>query len=116
MNAPQLTTPSSPSTITTVAPDGLSFTQVDSRIHVANAIIEFEDDYGSTRKAKVAFRLDGRGGDYRVDAYTFPGAPWEAIDDGVGFAVLAEAAEHASAWRRACTAQSTLTPRMPSRR
>lgn len=115
MNAPQLTTPQSPSTIATVASDGLSFTQVDVRIHVANAIIEFQDDYGIARKAKVTFRLDGRGGDYRVDAYTFPGAPWEAIDDGEGFAVLAEAAEHASAWRLACTAQGTLTPRMPRR-
>ncbi len=114
MNAPQLTT-SSRSTITTVASDGLSFTQVDARIHVTTAIIEFEDDYGRPRKANVAFRLDGRGGDYRVDAYTFPGAPWEAIDDGVGFAVLAEAAEHASAWRLACTAQGTLTPQMPRR-
>ena len=116
MNAPQPTTQSSQLTTPALCSGGLEFKQVDARIHVTTAIVEFEDDYGFARKASVAFRLDGRGGDYRVDAYTFPGAPWEAIDDGVGFSVLAEAAEHASAWRQACAAQCTLTPRMPRRR
>ena len=64
--------PAVPVYITTVASDGLTFTQVDARIHVTTPIVEFEDDYGIARKVKVAFRLDGRGGDFRAMPTPFP--------------------------------------------
>ena len=93
----------------------VEFSRVDDRIYIAVTTVRYLNDFGFGREFRVAFRLDGRDGPYRVDLLTFPGAPWEAIDGGEGFARLADARRHVALWLRACADQRTLTPRTPGR-
>jgi len=88
----------------------MNWTKRDTRIYTAIAAVTFADLVGRTRTTRVAFRIDGRRGDYRVDTKTLSFEPWEAIDGGRGFRTVAEAKTFARRWRRAACDQRTLSP------
>jgi hypothetical protein len=85
----------------------LNFRVIDqtARIHAADAeVLIGKRAYG------LAFRIDGRGGAYRVDVEKPLFPAWEAIDGGEGFATLAAARAWVRAWLRAAKAQASLSP------
>lgn len=59
----------------------------------------------------LGFRIDGREGPYRVDAWKPLIPVWEAIDGGVGFSSVKEAKAFVTSWRRLATEQGELSPR-----
>jgi hypothetical protein len=69
---------------------------------------------GRTRTYRVAFRLDGRGGDgYRVDLKTAVHGSWclpfEAIDGGQPVATVAAGKRYVAAYKRLARAENDLT-------
>lgn len=88
----------------------MDWTRRDTLIHTATVTVEFTTTYGAKRACTVDFRVDGRDGTFRVDKRSI--GPWEAIDGGTGFKTATEAKRHARAYHAACSAQSTLAPRM----
>lgn len=85
----------------------MTFKKVDSRIYGATATAKI-----GSRVHSLAFRIDGREGDYRVDRLGMLGHIWEAIDGGRGFSSVAKAKAFARAWLRAAVAQGDLCPKV----
>ncbi len=89
--------------------NGLRWEQKAPRIWVAIAPVTFSDVYDRRQTRRVALRIDGREGPYRVDMTTGLG-PFEAIDGGHGFTSLRDAKGRAGAWLADANAASTLQP------
>ncbi len=83
------------------------FTKRGGRVYTTVTTIDLS---AWTSPAQVAFRIDGREGDYRVDLKTSSFGPWEAIDGGLGFSSVKKAKSYVARWHRAATAQRTLSP------
>lgn len=63
-----------------------------------------------SQEVQLAFRIDGRGEDFRVDVRKPLFPMWEAIDNGEGFPTALAAKRHVRTWLRAAQAQQDLTP------
>lgn len=88
-------------------------------ISVAFVTVDSETSYGKPKKIKVALRVDGRSGSWRVDMATAIGGttwmPFEAIDGGKGLSSESQAKAHAAKWLAAANDQMTLSPRTESK-
>lgn len=92
--------------------NALKWTRHDKHVSTtAPVAVRFRTTSGALIDTTVRFRVDGRGGSWRVDVAKPLMPIWEAIDNGDALASISEAKAYAARYLAAIRFEFTLSPR-----